>query len=171
MIKLEYLLPEDYKNIVKWNKGKSQDFLYQWAGPWYKFPITEIQLAERFQNKANRFESDVFVFKIVMSESNEMIGTIELFKIDRENKTATAGKFLIDENKRGLGIGKLALEQLVKIGFNELRLNTIKLNVFDFNVRAIRCYESVGFVKTTFTEKVWEADEGFWNCVGMEISR
>lgn len=122
-------------------------------------------------NKANLIDSDVYVYKIVMAESDEMIGTIELFKVDRENKSAVAGKFLLNENKRGLGIGKLALELLVKIGFNELGLNTIKINVFDFNVGAIRCYESVGFIKTTFTENVWESDEGFWNCIGMEISR
>jgi RimJ/RimL family protein N-acetyltransferase len=172
MIRLEFLEREDLNKIVEWNKDKSKDFLYQWTGPWYQYPLTVNQIEDRIINKANMSNSDLYVFKIILNETNEMIGTIELFKIDRNMGTAVAGKFLIgDESQRGRGLGKQILKELLRIGFDELGLNTISLNVFDFNTGAIKCYESVGFVKKNYSEKVYNSENGFWNLYEMYISR
>jgi hypothetical protein len=40
MIRLEYLERADFKKIVEWNEGKSEEFLLQWAGPLYEYPLT-----------------------------------------------------------------------------------------------------------------------------------
>lgn len=171
LIKLEFLQKEDFNKIVQWNSDNSRDFLYQWAGSWYQYPITEKQLEDRIINKANKSDSELYVYKI-LNQTNEMIGTIELFKIDRIAGTAVAGKFLIgDESQRGRGLGKQILKELVRIGFNELGLNTIGINVYDFNVGAIRCYESVGFVKKNLSEKVYKSENGFWNLYEMSINK
>jgi RimJ/RimL family protein N-acetyltransferase len=171
MIRLEFLESENYKKLVEWNKNKSKDFLYQWSGPWYKYPLTEKQIEDRVKNKANKPDSSLYIYKIILEATKEMIGTIELFKVDRIAGTAVAGKFLIDESQRGRGFGKQVLNELLKIGFNKLELKTININVFDFNVGAIKCYESVGFVKKNFIEKVWEAETGFWNLYEMSINK
>lgn len=172
MVKLEYLEKEDFYKIVNWNKDKCKDFLYQWAGPWYQYPITEKQIEDRIINKANMADSNLYIYKIILKETSQIVGTIELFKVDRSAGTAVAGKFLIgDENQRGRGLGKQVLTELVRIGFEELGLKTINMSVFDFNVGAIKCYENVGFVKKNFEEKVWESENGFWNRYIMSINK
>ncbi|MNL60802.1 Acetyltransferase (GNAT) family protein [compost metagenome] len=45
----------------------------------------------------------------------------------------------------GKGYGTEAVRLLVTHGFERLKLREIVLGVFDFNVRAIRSYEKVGF--------------------------
>lgn len=171
MIKLKYLESSDYKKVIEWNVEKSKDFLYQWAGPSYQFPITEDQLSERLHNKANLPHGDFYIYKVILEETGEMVGTIELCNIDREDRTAHAGKFLIDESQRGKGLGKLILRELVKICFDEMGLSTVTLNVYDFNVGAIKCYEKVGFIKKELKENVWESETGFWNQYLMEIKK
>jgi len=172
MIRLDYLQKEDLSKIVEWNKDKSRDFLYQWSSYWYQYPITEKQIEDRIMNKANMPGSDFYVYKVILEEADEMIGTIELFNIDRISKTAFAGKFLIgDESQWGRGLGKQILKEVVRIGFDDIGLNTINLNVFDFNIGAIKCYESVGFIKKKLKEKVWESENGFWNLYEMSIER
>ena len=51
-----------------------------------------------------------------------------------------------DPADTGQGYGSDALRALVGFGFDELRLERIGLDVYDFNERARRVYERVGFV-------------------------
>lgn len=161
----------DYSTIVEWNKGRDADFLYQWAGPGYEFPITETKIAQRIANGANSEGADTYIYKIVSRSTNEMIGTIELFRINREKKTATIGRFIINEKSRGKGLGKYALKVLVDKGFKEFGLEELSLRVFDFNEGAIKCYEKVGFTKSDFKENVRQTGQGSWGVYEMIIKR
>lgn len=172
MIKLEYVEGKDIEKIIEWNKDKSADFLLQWAGPQYQYPLTEEQIIQRLINGANKEDSDTYIYKIILIESGEMIGTIELSKIDKINRTARVCRFLIGEEQwRGKGIGKTALEQVVKSGFIALKLKKVTLGVFDFNAMAIKCYEGVGFKKEKLIENARKAENGSWNVYEMAITR
>ena len=170
-LELALLEVDDYSTIVEWNKRRDADFLYQWAGPGYDFPITEAKIAERVTNGANSDGADTYIYKIVSGNTNEMIGTIELFRINREKKTATIGRFLISEKFRGKGLGKNALNLLVDKGFKEFGLEEMNLRVFDFNEGAIKCYEKVGFTKSDFKENARQTDQGSWGVYEMKIKR
>ena len=170
-IELALLEVHDYRTIVEWNKGRDADFLYQWAGPGYEFPITEAKIAQRITNGANSKGADTNIYKIVSRSTNEMIGTIELFRINREKNTATIGRFLINEKFRGRGLGKYALKILVDKGFKEFGLKELNLRVFDFNEGAIKCYEKVGFTKSDYKENVRQTNQGSWGVYEMKIKR
>jgi RimJ/RimL family protein N-acetyltransferase len=172
MIKLAPLQKEDFKKIIEWNEGKSADFLLQWSGPFYKYPLTQQQFESYFNNYISKEKGKLFVFKIIYKETNEMIGTIELDIKDTVNKIARVARFLIGEdNLRGKGIGREALKEVVRFGFEDLNLNKITLGVFDFNKNAIRCYESVGFKIETLKEKYRESENGWWNLYDMGIAK
>jgi RimJ/RimL family protein N-acetyltransferase len=55
------------------------------------------------------------------------------------------GIFISDRRYLGKGYGTDALNALVDFGFGELRLERIELEVYDYNLRAIRSYEKAGF--------------------------
>jgi RimJ/RimL family protein N-acetyltransferase len=172
MIKLEHLKKEDFNKIVKWNEGKSADFILQWSGPLYKFPMTETQIDDYFEDYVLKDDSNIVVYKIVLVETGEMVGTIELKEFDKENKIGRVGRFLIgEESCRGKGIGRLALKEVVRIGFEELGFDKVTLAVFDFNQNAIKCYENVGFVKEKLIENARKAENGYWNLYEMCITR
>lgn len=172
MIKLEPMQKEDFKKVIEWNEGKSADFLLQWSGPFYKYPISQKQFDSYYDDYISKEKDTLFVFKIIYKETNEMIGTIELDIKDNVNKIARVARFLIGEdNLRGKGIGRETLKEVVRFGFEDLNLNKITLGVFDFNKNAISCYESVGFKIETLKEKYRESETGWWNLYDMGIAK
>src|SRR5208283_3352190 len=109
MIRIVPLEKKDANCIVAWNAGKNADFLAQWAGRGYRYPITEEQITERLIPNAG---ADYKIYSIMMD--GNMIGTIELMKIDFGMKRAAVGHFLIDPAKTGKGYGTKALGMFVK---------------------------------------------------------
>lgn len=172
MIKLEPLQKDDFKKLLEWNKDKSAEFLLQWAGPFYEYPLTEDQLERYFDNYIIKEKETLFVYKIINLKTNEMIGTIELDVKDTVNKIGRVARFLIgEEDCRGKGVGGKALSEVVKIGFETLKLNKITLGVFDFNTSAIRCYESVGFKIEELKENYRKIGDTCWNLYNMGITK
>jgi len=172
MIKLSLIEKEDLIKIVEWNANKSADDLLQWAGPVFSYPLTLGQVENYYLNEAKRENPNVLIYKIILTETEEIIGTIEVRDIDEEKKIGRVGRFLIgSEDIRGKGIGTKALKEAVRIGFEDLKFNKITLGVFDFNESAIRCYEKVGFVKVKFTKNARKSSNGYWNLYEMAISK
>ncbi|KPU46127.1 acetyltransferase (GNAT) family protein [Oxobacter pfennigii] len=172
MIKLNIMGEEDFINIVKWNENKSYDYLLQWAGPTYNYPLTLEQVENYFLNEVKKPDANIFLYKIQHEHTNKIIGTVELREIDKGNKTGRVCRFLIgEENNRGKGIGRKALKEVLKIGFEDMGFEKITLGVFDFNEPAVRCYKSVGFTEEKFMEKARESSTGYWNMYEMAITK
>lgn len=172
MVKLECLEKEDLEKVVKWNSDKSAEFLLQWAGPMYSYPLTIKQVEDYYFSEVMKVSSNILLYKIKLTDSGEVIGTIELREVDKENKIGMICRFLIgEENFRNKGIGAQALKEILKIGFNELKFEKIALRVFDFNHGAIKCYEKAGFVKEKFLENARKTATTYWNLYEMSISK
>lgn len=74
------------------------------------------------------------------------IGAIWLEKNSDED-FAVLGIFIADALYRNKGIGKSAIEQIIKTDFQHIYTNKILLRVREANERAINCYKSVGFIE------------------------
>lgn len=172
MIKLEYMEKEDLSKIVEWNKNKSADYLLQWAGSSYEYPLTFKQIENYYFNYVKKENSNIFLYKILMSDTNKIIGTIELREIDKYNKIGKVCRFFIGEEEcRGKGIGTEVLRQILKNGFEDFKFEKIMLGVFDFNHRAIGCYEKVGFIKEKLLKNLCKSSVDYWNLYEMSISK
>lgn len=172
MIKLEYLEKGDLRKIVEWNANKSAEYLLQWAGPIYSYPLSIKQVEDYFFDNVKKDNSSIFVYKIRLLDTDEIIGTIELRENETSNKNAWVCRFLIgEENYKGKGIGTKVLKEILRIGFEDLKFEKITLRVFDFNHGAIKCYENAGFVKEKFIENARKATIGYWNLYEMSISK
>lgn len=140
MIEIVDMAREDASHVVKWNRGTDADFLQQWSGRGYHYPITEEAIKDRIEQSQG---SSYRVYKII--NQKEIIGTIELMNIDEVGKKATVGRFLLAPEYRGKGYGTKVLEQFTKEIFSHTKLELLDLYVFKFNTSAIHCYEKVGF--------------------------
>lgn len=125
-------------DIVKWTNEKGKDFLEQWAGENADFPLTVSQI----DNMNN-------VYSIFCE--NEFVGIIQ--KIRKELDNIHIGRFLINPELIGKGLGKRALLEFINLIFQEKDVNSITLNVFDYNVGAKKLYEKVGFKVVNVAKK------------------
>lgn len=161
MIEIEKFTIKDSKNLISWID--SEEELMQFAGPQLTFPLTNEQLEKSLTNK------NVLCFKVVDNSTNLSIGHAELFL--KDNSFALARILIGDKNMRGKGLGKKVVEKLLEFGFKNFDKNTAELNVFDWNISAIKCYEKVGFEINPDMKFERKVNDKTWFAINMRIDK
>lgn len=93
--------------------------------------------------------------------SGRHIGDVDIHGIDRRDGSARLTILIGDRSAWGSGYGTDAIEALLQYAFRDLDLSEVRLRVFNFNKRAIRCYQKCGFVVTGGTGDVMQGAETF----------
>jgi len=138
IIEIKAGISDKNKNdIVKWTNEKGRNFLEQWTGKSLDFPLTENQIDDL---------KDIYS---IFCE-NEFVGIIQ--KIRKQDDNIHIGRFLINPELTGKGLGKRALIEFINLIFQDEDVNSITLNVFDYNAGAKKLYEKVGFEVVNVTE-------------------
>jgi RimJ/RimL family protein N-acetyltransferase len=88
----------------------------------------------------------LYHFVICLRDTGEAIGTLGLHDVDLKHGKATVGIAIGEPGRWSQGLGSDAMRAALDFGFGSLRLDRIELEVYDFNLRARRSYEKVGFV-------------------------
>ena len=103
------------------------------------------------------------MFKIsLMDDPKGFIGAVALYEINPERKTAEFGRIVIDKEQTAQkGLGYDATVCACKIGFEQLGLDRIVLEVFSDNMSAVKTYNKAGF-------KTYEANG---NILKMELNK
>ena len=83
----------------------------------------------------------------IETKDGRHIGDIDLHDIDRQMGTAKLTILIGDKDSWSRGYGTDAVKSLLASAFLDLKLQKVNLKVYDFNGRAIRCYEKCGFVR------------------------
>ena len=91
----------------------------------------------------SKLDNNAIIFSMIEKKTNEFIGNIEIMEIN--NNIGEVG-IAITPKKQNKHFGQEAMKRLIDYAFNELNLDGLELNVYDFNPRGIKCYEKVGFV-------------------------
>ena len=76
-------------------------------------------------------------------EGQEFVGVIQ--KIRQEDSNLHIGRFFINPQKQGQGLGSHALRKFVSLAFENVDIDSISLNVFEANQRAQNLYQKEGF--------------------------
>ncbi len=84
-------------------------------------------------------------FSIINKATDKLIGNCGLIESDLINRAGEIGIFIGEEEYRGKGYGKDALNILLDYCFNVLCFNNVMLRVFGFNEKALSLYEKIGF--------------------------
>lgn len=101
----------------------------------------EAQIAwyEKYLEKPNDY-----VFSVIRIADNEFIGITSLYDIN--NKVAEFGRLMLNKEKiQEKGYGLEAVLATCKIGFKQLNLDRIILEVKEDNIAAYKTYEKAGF--------------------------
>jgi len=136
---LRPIRPSDFPKLAAWSRDRE---IARYVGGQYPTRL------EEYAEWHRRLQSDRHSHHLAISTHDDvLIGHIELDHIawrsgDAELRIRIGEKSFWDQ-----GYGTDAVRTLVEYAFRSMRLSRVYLRVFTSNVRAIRCYEKVGFRK------------------------
>jgi len=121
---------ENAQFVCQWSNSLGKSFQEQWMGPKIPFPLT-IQILQDLEG----------IFSIF--DGPEFVGLIQ--KIRLEDSNLHIGRFFINPQKQGQGLGSQALRKFVSLVFENGDIDSISLNVFEANQAAKHLYQKEGF--------------------------
>jgi len=128
--------------------------LFQWDQDteWFRLLDTEPprlfsekKVKEWLEKDLDKPRLDEMYFAIRTLEDDILIGFIGLFNLVMHHGDALVAIALGERKYWGKGYGTDAMRVMLRYAFNELNLRKVGLIVFEYNPRAIRSYEKVGF--------------------------
>lgn len=81
----------------------------------------------------------------IVDKRGRVLGSVRLWRVSDRNRSAMLTIFIGGPENWGLGYGTDAMRLALRQAFGSMDLVRVELHVFDFNERAIRSYEKVGF--------------------------
>ena len=156
--------PSDAAVITSWLK--SEYFMRQWCADRYeRYPVTPEDMKTYHERNIDGQHSRA----LTMTDGDEIVGYITL-RTQADNPTEQRLVFVIvDDSKRGRGLGKALVSMAVKYAFETLGATKVLLGVFENNPSAIHCYETAGFHRVSLPKtESYECLGETWNCIEME---
>jgi len=109
-------------------------------------------------------------FTIRALEDNRLLGDINLDVInDWGSRDSFVGLGIGDRRDWGKGYGTDAMKVMLRFAFTEINLRRVTLTVFEYNPRAIRSYEKVGFQHEGRLRSALLRDGKRWDMLYMGI--
>jgi [ribosomal protein S5]-alanine N-acetyltransferase len=152
----------------------------RFAAPWFNDPeVTRtiliyrpvsVKFEEEFLEKLNQSEHDL-VLGIAIKATDKLIGGTGFHQIDFRSRHTAFGITIGDKAEWGKGYGTQATRLMVNHAFKSLNLHRVWLHVYEFNERAIRIYESVGFKREGVLRQECFREGRYWNTIVMGILR
>lgn len=136
MIALLPFTHADYDRLISWIPDA--EMLMQLAGTHLQFPVTAEQLDISYAD-TNRTP-----YKLLHMADHTIIGHGEIV-LEDPTSVLLSRIFIGNSAYRGKGLGSLLVDALLQLSFDMPGVETASLNVFDWNVPAIRTYEKAGF--------------------------
>lgn len=136
-----YLSPVSIENVKDYTRWLNDFDVTDYIGKSSKI-YTEENEKEFLENCSKK---DNITLGIIKLENDKLIGNCGLNNINEINRTAILGIFIGEKKEQNKGLGAETIKLLLDYGFNYLNLHGISLEVYEFNKRAIKCYEKVGF--------------------------
>ena len=107
---------------------------------------------------------------LTMTDGDEVVGYITLRTPADDPTEQRLGFVIVDDSKRGRGLGKALVKMAVNYAFETLHATKVSLGVFENNPSAIHCYEAAGFHRVSLPEtESYKCLGETWNCIEMEL--
>ena len=116
--------------ICQWSNTLGESFQKQWMGPKTSYPLIPQSL--------QKLEGIFSIF-----DGQEFVGIIQ--KIRLEDSNLHIGRFFINPQKQGRGLGSQALRKFVSLAFENGVIYSVSLNVYEANQTAYNLYQKEGF--------------------------
>ena len=159
--------PSDAAVVTSWLK--SEYLMRQWSADRYeRYPVTPEDMNTYYERNIDGQRS----YALTMTDGDDIVGYITLRTPAHNPTEKRLGFVIVDDSKRGRGLGKALVSMAVKYAFEMLGATKVSLGVFENNPTAIRCYEAAGFNRVSLPEtESYECLGETWNCIEMEQNK
>ncbi|HYI11040.1 MAG TPA: GNAT family protein [Thermoanaerobaculia bacterium] len=110
-------------------------------------------------------------FAIERKDDRTHIGNASLHDIDWVSRTSAFGLFIGEPTAWNRGFGSDAIRTLVRFAFDEMNLQKLRINIFDYNDRAKHVLDAQGFVQEGRLRREFYRDGAFHDIVIHSIFR
>lgn len=138
-----------------------------WPGIMFPFrKEDELKWYESF----SAMSDGIYHFAIDRNDTGDYIGGCGVADINQKSRVITIGIY-IGKPHQNEGFGSEAMRLFVDFCFMEMNMNKVKLHVYEFNKRAIHCYEKIGFqVEGKLRQELYRNGE-YWDEWIMSLLR
>ncbi|HEY3368228.1 MAG TPA: GNAT family protein [Symbiobacteriaceae bacterium] len=159
----------DCAQLTRWVNDEGERLFWQWGGgAVFRFPLDDAQLYAHIQSA--RAKNPVRRVLKAVDDAGQMVGYLELNRIDYENRAALVSRVLVGRlTNRGKGFGHQMASALLDLAFAEMDIQTLALEVFDFNQGALRLYEKLGFTRDS--QHQFRVLGEMWTSIRMSLNR
>jgi RimJ/RimL family protein N-acetyltransferase len=110
-----------------------------------------------------------FVFVIEKLLDDSFLGTVAIHGIDWLSRTGDVGIAIHKPENWNKGYGTEAMQLLIEFCWTSLNMRRLELSVHDFNERAKKLYEKLGFKECGVFHKKYFIDGKYVNTYYMEL--
>lgn len=141
MYKLRELRKTDMPIVNEWRNDS--ELIAQLGAP-FRYINLDVDY-KWFDNYMMSRNTEIRCAVVETSEESDILGLVSLTNINLDFRSADFHIMIGNRMDRGKGIGKFALEEILKHAFYNMNLNRVELSVLEGNVHAIKLYEKFGF--------------------------
>ena len=155
---------EDSPVIAGWVRNEEE--LYRWSADRYGFfPLLPYSIDD---NYVPALQTGRFIALTGVDDEDRPVGHL-IIRYPKENDDSSVrfGFVIVDPEIRGKGYGRELLRLAIQYVKDNLTATRIDLGVFVNNLKAKRCYESVGF--NEYGAHIIDTPFGPWDCIDMEM--
>src|SRR5438093_12811038 len=157
---LRPLASADLRRCVKWF---SDPQIIRFLGR--DAPVTVAEEERWFRDDERRTDEQIFAIEV----EGQHVGNLGLHKIDRVHRKAEVGIVIGEPSFWSQGYGTEAMRVVLRYGFDGLGLNKISLDVLEYNTRALRTYDRLGFKRERVHREDIYKDGRFVNVMRISI--
>lgn len=129
------------------------------------------QFFEQDLGSSIKISNTQYAFAIRALTGDELIGWVELDDIEWPHATGWIGIGIGNPAYWSKGYGTDAMKILIRFAFLEVGLYRLSLNVFEYNERALRVYEKLGFKVEGRVKNYLNRDGRRWDVIYMGLLR
>jgi len=164
LVRLRPVEREDAAAFARW----SLDYEVMRCGGYFAATgLTRAECEEKYE--ARRRDKATLDFAVETVAERKLIGIVNLALIDWRSRTGFLGVQIGEKEYWGRGFGREAVWLLQHLAFEDLNLNRVGLGVWEFNERALRCMDGLGFTREGRKRQVMFRDGRFWDEVLMSM--
>ena len=145
---------------------KDEETFRKWCADRYpQYPAAPEQMIAAYRDNGDANP----VYPMTAVDETGVAGHMILRYTDDDRRVVRFGFVVVDDKRRGRGLGGQMLSLATEYAARFLGAEKITLGVFENNPGAFRCYQAAGFtVQKTNAEKCYHVMGQDWKCIEME---
>ncbi|MBR1862493.1 MAG: GNAT family N-acetyltransferase [Ruminococcus sp.] len=170
MLRMRPYKPIDALTVAGWIKDERSFRLWS-ADRFRDFPLDPEELNRHYADHDNC--DNFYPFTFFDGPGREGVTGHMIMRFTDEEKTALRFGFVIlDDKRRGCGLGTEMVRLALSYAFLILKVHTVSLGVFEENTPALRCYLRAGFkVDESAKAEHFDIGQEKWRCKELLCSR